>query len=199
MLRRTQKLEKHQRLAMEAKQEARKERRATQRAETTRSAETVELGTNAKGEVYKHKKKTIKDIDDIGVLVDLKAESISRGKKQRINKKLAVLQGIEPEKKTEPNTVKLDAKKKVEKILKKRDEKLADKQQRGKTSYTEDDKELIKQAKNKKREKRRDKVKTEDEFDALFKSYEQRLIKKLNLGEDKNEKGAPFEEIDVSD
>ena len=55
---------------------------------------------------------------------------------------------------------------------------------------------LIKQAKNKKREKRRDKAKTEDDFDALFKSYEKKLIKKLNLGE---EKGAKFEEIDVSD
>jgi hypothetical protein len=55
---------------------------------------------------------------------------------------------------------------------------------------------LIKQAKNKKREKRRDKSKTEDDFDALFKSYEKKLIKKLNLGEDK---GTPFEEVDVSD
>jgi len=55
---------------------------------------------------------------------------------------------------------------------------------------------LIKQAKNKKREKRRDKAKTEDDFDALFKSYEKKLIKRLNLGE---EKGTPFEEVDISD
>jgi len=38
--------------------------------------------------------------------------------------------------------------------------------------YNNEDKELIKQAKNKKRDKRREKSKTEDDFDALFKSYE---------------------------
>lgn len=73
---------------------------------------------------------------------------------------------------------------------------MEDKQAQNKPRYTEEDKELIKQAKNKKREKRRDKAKTEDDFDALFKSYEKKLIKKLNLGE---EKGTPFEEVDVSD
>ena len=51
--------------------------------------------------------------------------------------------------------------------------------------------------KNKKREKRRDKAKTEDEFDALFKSYEKKLVKRLNLGEEKG--SVPFEEVDVSD
>jgi hypothetical protein len=78
MLRRTQKLEKHQRLAMEKKQEARKERRANQRAETSYS-ETVELGSTHK--VEKPKKKTIQDINDVEALAELKAASISRGKK----------------------------------------------------------------------------------------------------------------------
>ena len=53
------------------------------------------MGTSHKSE--KPKKKTIKDINDVDALAELKAASISRGKKQRINKKLAVLQGIEPE------------------------------------------------------------------------------------------------------
>ncbi len=83
------------------------------------------MGTTHKTE--KPKKKTIKEINDVEALAELKAASISRGKKQRINKKLAVLQGTEPEKKSEPNTVKLDARKKVERILKKRDQKLEDK------------------------------------------------------------------------
>ena len=84
------------------------------------------MGTSHKSE--KPKKKTIKDINDVDALAELKAASISRGKKQRINKKLAVLQGPEPEQKSEPNTVKLDARKKVERILKKRDQKMEDKQ-----------------------------------------------------------------------
>lgn len=77
MLRRTQKLEKHQRLAMEKKQEARKERRANQRAENEYE-ETVELG---KTHHEKKLKKTIKDINDVDALAELKAASISRGKK----------------------------------------------------------------------------------------------------------------------
>ena len=89
-------------------------------------------------------KKTIKDINDVDALAELKAASISRGKKQRISKKLATLQGIEPEKKKEPNTVKTDARSKVERILKKRDQKLEDKRESNKPRYTEEDKELIK-------------------------------------------------------
>ena len=68
-----------------------------------------------------------------------------------------------------------------------------------KPMYNNEDKELIKQAKNKKRDKRREKSKTEDDFDALFKSYEQKLIKRLKLDENTTEKGKPFEEIDISD
>ena len=93
----------------------------------------------------------------------------------------------------------MDARKKVERMLKKRDQKIEDKKQSNKPRYTEEDKELIKQAKNKKREKRRDNAKTEDDFDELFKSYEKKLIKRLNLGEEKDSKGVPFEEVDVSD
>ena len=63
----------------------------------------------------------------MNALAELKAQSVSRGKKQRINKKLAALQGVVPEAKSEPNTVKLDARKKVERILKKRDQKIEDK------------------------------------------------------------------------
>ena len=82
--------------------------------------------------------------------------------------------------------------------MKKRDDKFNEKKS-VKPMHTTEDKELIKQAKNKKREKRRENAKTEDDFDALFKSYEQKLIKRLKLDENVVEKGKPFEEVDVSD
>lgn len=131
----------------------------------------------------------------------MKEESISRGKKQRINKKLAQLTGTPKEaEQAQKNSkaakvAKQDAKQRVEKILKKRDEKMAEKQQQKKPVYTKEDKELIKQQKNNKREKRRENAKTEEDFDALYKTYEKKLLKRLGG----KEEGPAFEEIEFSD
>lgn len=63
--------------------------------------------------------------------------------------------------------------------------------------YTKEDTDLIRQQKNSKREKRRENAKTEEDFDALYRDYEKKLIKRLDKGEDKSKPA--FEEIDFSD
>ena len=89
------------------------------------------------------------------------------------------------------------AKSKIDNLLKKRDQKqLRKEQERSKPKVVnEEDKKLMKQAKNKKRAKRRDEAKEEDDFDVLFKSHKKALLKKLA---EKTE-GADFEEVDISD
>ena len=54
-------------------------------------------------------------------------------------------------------------------MLKKREEKLAPKPVKG---LNEEDKKIQRQNKNMKREKRRENVKTEEEFDSIYKAYE---------------------------
>lgn len=185
---------------MEKKHEARKERRATSRAESGKAPQTVELGKRMNSEPIK--KKTVADINDVEQLAKLKQDSLSRGKKQRINKKLAQLTGTPleavavQENAKKAKTARQDAKQKVDKMLKKRDEKMAEKSSNKKAVYTPEDKVLINQSKNAKREKRRDNAKTEEDFDALYKDYEKKLLKKLGK-EDK--KGPAFEEIEFSD
>jgi len=63
--------------------------------------------------------------------------------------------------------------------------------------YTQEDKDLIRHQKNVKREKRRENAKTEEDFDALYKDYEKRLLKRLGKTEDKSKPA--FEEIEFSD
>lgn len=50
--------------------------------------------------------------------------------------------------------------------------------------------------KNNKRQKRRDEAKEEDDFEVLFKSHKQALLKKLQETE---KGGKEFEEVDMSD
>ena len=69
--------------------------------------------------------------------------------------------------------------------MKKRDEKLAQKNQpkntlSGKSYQTQEDKEIARQAKNKKRDKRRERATEEDHFDSLFTKYKTNLMKKLD-------------------
>ena len=90
--------------------------------------------------------------------------------------------------------LRMDAKQKVEKLLKKRDEKLARKDQPkatlgGKNYQTQEDKEIARQAKNKKRDKRRERATEEDHFDSLFTKYKTNLMKKLDEDEAKTKKG----------
>jgi hypothetical protein len=90
------KLEKHQRLAMERKDAIKKERRNEKRAavNTPEKGGVVELGKRTGAGVAARKPVTVKDVDDVEKLAKMKLESISRGKKQRINKKIATLTGV---------------------------------------------------------------------------------------------------------
>ena len=71
----------------------------------------------------------------------------------------------------------------------------------------EEDKIIVKQAKNKKRDKRRERVVEEDEFESLFSKYKTNLMKKLDddVVEEAANKGKgkaalpEFEEIEMSD
>jgi len=69
MFRRTQKLEKHQRLAMERKDAAKKERRTAKRAESRKpdTITTVELGKRSANQAFSvpKSKPTVKDINDV--------------------------------------------------------------------------------------------------------------------------------------
>lgn len=53
----------------------------------------------------------------------------------------------------------------------------------------------MKVTKQAKREKRKEKAQTEEEFDSLYKNYEKKLLKRLA----QEDKGPAFEEIDISD
>jgi len=55
-----------------------------------------------------------------------------------------------------------------------------------------EDKEVVKQGKNNKREKRREVAQTEEDFDKIYKQYEAKLIKRL--GEKDHAAGPEFEE-----
>lgn len=69
IFRRTQKLEKHQRLAMERKEAAKKERRTAKRAESRKpeTVTTVVLGKRSANEAFSapKSKPTVKDINDV--------------------------------------------------------------------------------------------------------------------------------------
>lgn len=131
--------------------------------------------------------------------------TFSRGKKQRIKQKMQSLKRTtapaKPSIEALATSVGLNAKKevktdsaknKVEALLRKRDVKKQDKQR---VKMSEEDKQLVRQAKNKKRAKKRDEAKEDDEFDQLFKQHKQTLLKKLQ-----QQKGGPaFEEIEMSD
>lgn len=122
----------------------------------------------------------------------MKAETVSRGKKQRIVKRILKLTGGTVEIGDKPQRTKDDAKKRVEQLMKKRDQKA-----KVKVPHVQpEDKAIIKQAKNTKREKRRTKTAEEDEFDAALKTYQSKLLKRLKKDEPK---GAPFEEVVMSD
>lgn len=85
---RTQKLEKHQRIALEAKQEKRKEVREMKR----QKVKAEEIGSGEKNgiqiESERRKAVSIADCTDIDVLTEMLERPLARGKKQRIRKKI---------------------------------------------------------------------------------------------------------------
>lgn len=80
-------------------------------------------------------------------------------------------------------------------MLKKRDVKKDRKDKDKANKLSAEDKQIVKQAKNKKRAQRREDNKEEDDFDVLFKQHKQALLSKLN----QKQKGHAFEEIEMSD
>lgn len=78
---------------MEKKDAIKKERRNEKRAklhapEKVTTVEMGKLGKRSANEVVR-KPDTVENVNDITKLTKMKEESISRGKKQRINKKIA--------------------------------------------------------------------------------------------------------------
>lgn len=78
------------------------------------------------------------DCTDLAVLQEMLEQKIARGKKQRIKKKIQALKNPEGvskdgKKKSGEDTTKLDAKQRVELLLRKRDEKLQRKEDKKKT------------------------------------------------------------------
>ena len=62
---------------------------------------------------------------------------------------------------------------------------------------TEEDKEIAKKVRNKKKEAKRQRSRETDEFDAILNKYKSKVLKKLKLG---NTDGGPdFQEIEMSD
>lgn len=98
---------------------------------------------------------------------------------------------------------KLSAREKIDNIMKKRDKKLEEKNKQAspKALLTVEDKKIMSDLKNKKREQRRDRSKADndDEFDALLNNYKSKVLKKLDHINKVGESGASFEEVEYSD
>jgi len=78
----------------------------------------------------------------------------------------------------------MNAKQKVENLLRKREAKMQKKEEMkigGKVVQSKEDKEIVRQVKNKKREKRRERAGNEDEFETMFNKHKDKLEKKLNV------------------
>lgn len=178
----------------------------------------------------------IKDVEDVNKLKNMLNETVSRGMKQRIKKKIARLttekavanKGVQETSDTNqvslsgmtnPNQKasitkfvqtpdkqhekKLSAREKIDNIMKKRDKKLEEKNKQAspKALLTVEDKKIMSDLKNKKREQRRDRSKADndDEFDALLNNYKSKVLKKLDHINKVGESGASFEEVEYSD
>lgn len=182
----------------------------------------AEVGTLKK----KPKKERIllKEIgDDLDKLKGIQTNKLSRGQKQRIKRKIDKLEkkdsgpdqpegenitmkNLNEQTKKPEVKAKVDkgesAKQKIENIMRKRDNKLMEKdrlKKMGVKAYlTDEDKKIMTDKKNNKREKRRQQSKdnAEDEFDGMLDKYKTKLLKKIQ----KTDKGgSAFEEVDYSD
>ena len=165
----------------------------------------------------KKQSRDLKSINDIATLEEILKESLSRGQKQRIKKKLARLQDkgealeiptpSEPLDLGNPNPLKREhpkaetavpkatAKEKIDYLLKRREHKMDRKEFQAK-EHPEDTK-IRNQLKNKKRTVRKHEAKEEDQFDQLLDKYQKRVLKKMKL--ETGESGTTHEEVEVSD
>ncbi len=64
-------------------------------------------------------------------------------------------------------------------------------------AVTEEEKEIIKKLKNKKKQGKRERARETDDFDVLLGKYKEKVLK--NIDKSKNGKGAAFEEVEMSD
>lgn len=95
---REKRLEKQKKISDERKKEQRRQSKADQSQDVISAGTIVDLGKKSKGE--KQEKLSIDKITDLELLHKMKKETISRGKKQRIKKRIAALSGN-----TETNSV----------------------------------------------------------------------------------------------
>lgn len=195
---------------MEKKAAEKKEARALKRqkkGEEGDDSSEAKSGIQIQAEGSSKRRKTVSigECNDLATLEGMLENPIARGKKQRIRKKIQALKNPQeaaangsgskdPKKEKSKEEVRTNAKQKVEQLLRKREEKLLRKEQSkgaasgGKTYQTKEDLDIAKQVKNKKREKRRERVKEEDQFDSLFNKYKKNLMKRLDeedAGKDK--------------
>ena len=156
-------------------------------------------------------------------------ETISRGKRQRIKKRLAFLNGTEevaeepaptkvplavsaPAKVTqkplpkEPKPQRMAPADKVAVLLKKREDKNKTKKDalHNKHGITPEDREIIKKVKGKKKENKRQRARETDDFDELMQSYKQKILKSLSasgklVSKPKSSGDHDFEEVEMSD
>lgn len=129
----------------------------------------------------------------------------SRGKKQRIKKRIDKLEGKAPEAKSEEvKETKAEKKhspqEKVQHMLKKREQKLQAKEDKKKRPKMNDEEAgIFKQLKNKKNNAKRERARETDDFDVLLGAYKDKVLKSISKQGDKGHKGADFEEIEMSD
>lgn len=175
----------------------------------------------------------------------LKAEGdrLSRGQRQRLKRRIAHEENEanpKPAAKVDPSNPNpqdttskdaalqkpvLSAKDKIQEIMRKRDKKMQAKvdqaNQNSKSRLTTEDKKIMNQVKNKKKEQRREARRNEaqkaglgkagaagteldDQFDHLLSQYKDRVLKKIEKNEkskkvEVGESGASFQEVDCSD
>ena len=100
-----------------------------------------------------------------------------------------------------PEKLKMSPAQKVQKLLKKRDDKLKFKEEQSKRKQNpldEEEKQIMKKVKSKKNETKRKRARETDEFDDLLAKYKTKVLKKIDKSS-KIGKGHDFEEIEMSD
>jgi hypothetical protein len=154
--------------------------------------------TNTNGDTNEGDKKPqtipIDKITDIELLNKMKKETSSRGKKQRIKKRIEMLTAtkdlatkpqnkiIETAKKIqeEQEKPKPSPKEKVHTLLKKREDKLKNKEEKRKyNGVTPEEKVIMKKIKNKKKDTKKKRARETDEFDSMLNKYKSKFLKKF--------------------
>ena len=213
---REQRFERIKKVNLDKKREAKKDSKADPKAKTPALPAVVELGKKSTG-TNEEKTISIDKITDQEVLHRMLRESISRGKRQRIKKRLAFLRGDKKEapaattpsvttvkpsagKEAGPSKAKLAPADKVQSLLKKRDAKLKQKREEKKATHglTQEDKAIMKKVKGHKKETKRQRARETDEFDELMAKYKSKIMKNIGKQGGTNA-GHAFEEVELSD